>query len=82
MYVEFNESENPERDWEISAEFYPEERKELDFYITATREKQVCPEVPRQEKPRETRSRQARSCQRIHQRMLRHASHKASVHQG
>ena len=80
MYVEFNESENPERDWEISAEFYPEERKELDFYITATREKQVRPEVPR--KVQGSRGRKARSRQNLRVGLLRHASHKASVRQG
>ena len=80
MYVEFNESENPERDWEISAEFYPEERKELDFYITATREKQVRPEVPRESQG--TRGRKARSRASVHVGMLQHASHKASVRQG
>jgi hypothetical protein len=47
VYVEFNEAEIPERDWELSVEFYPEEREELRLYIAASRQKQVRPEVPR-----------------------------------
>ena len=80
MYAEFNESEDATRDWEISVEFYPEEREELEFYIAASREKQVRPEVPGESQG--TRSRKARSRASVHQRVLRHASHKASVRQG
>ena len=77
MYVEFNESENPERDWEISAEFYPEERKELDYYISATREVPVRTEVPRESQG--SRGRKERSRQHVHQCMLQSPRRKACV---
>ena len=80
MYAEYNDSENPTKDWEFSVEFRPEEWKEYQFYIAVERQEQVRPEVPREIQG--TRSRKARSRASVHQRVLRHASHKASVRQG
>ena len=80
MYAEYNDSENPTKDWEFSVEFRPEEWKEYQFYIAVERQEQVRPEVPR--KIQGTRKRQARSRASVHQRVLQHASHKTSVRQG
>jgi hypothetical protein len=70
MYAEFNESEDPQRDWELSVEFHPEEREEYDFYIEAARQKPVCTEVPQQEEPRKGRRKAARSRQKLHLNLL------------
>lgn len=80
MYAEYNDSEDPTKDWEFSVEFRPEEWKEYQFYITVEREVPLRPEIPRE--PQEARSRQARSRQRIHKRVLRSPRHKASMRQG
>ena len=81
MYVEFNESEDSKRDWEIEAEFYPEERKELDYYITATREEQVRTEVP-QQTTYEASLEAAWPRKHVHKRVLRPARLKARLRQG
>ena len=80
MYAEYNDSEDPTKDWEFSVEFQPEEWKEYQFYIAVERKVPLRPEVPREIQG--TRSRKARSRASVHQRVLRHASHKASVRQG
>ena len=80
MYAEYNDSEDPTKDWEFSVEFRPEEWKEYQFYIAVERDKQVRPEVPR--KIQGSRGRKARSRASVHVGMLQHASHKASVRQG
>jgi len=77
MYAEFNESEDPQRDWELSVEFHPEEREEYDFYIEAARQKPVCTEVPQQEAT-ETRSLKTRSRQQLHVGMLQRAREEAT----
>jgi hypothetical protein len=59
MYVEFNDSEDPNRDWELSVEFYSNEQAEYTFYIAASEgQEQVCQEVPQQVK--KARGRKAR----------------------
>jgi ribosomal protein L32 len=77
VYAEFNESEDAARDWELSVEFHPEEREEYKFYIEATRQKQVRPEVP-QQKATETRSHKARTHQQLHVSMLQRAREEAT----
>lgn len=77
MYAEFNESEDAARDWELSVEFHPEEREEYKFYIEATRQEQVCTEVPQQEAT-ETRSLKTRSRQQLHVGMLQRAREEAT----
>jgi hypothetical protein len=77
VYAEFNESEDAARDWELSVEFHPEEREEYKFYIEATRQKQVCTEVPQQEAT-ETRSLKTRSRQQLHVGMLQRAREEAT----
>ena len=60
MYVEFNESEDASRDWELSVEFYPEELSEYEFFLYAAQGKvKVRSEVPRE--PQEARSKTPRS---------------------
>ena len=80
MYAEYNDFEDATKDWEFSVEFRPEEWKEYQFYIAVEREVPLRPEVPREIQG--TRGRKARSRASVHQRVLRHASHKASVRQG
>lgn len=79
MYVEFNESEDPNRDWEISVEFYPEEKPEYAFYIAATREVQVREEGTRQRKQKGLSCKASRSRVHIHQHVLQSARHKKGV---
>ena len=80
MYAEYNDFEDATKDWEFSVEFQPEDWKEYQFYIAVERKVPLRPEVPRESQG--TRSRKARSRASVHQRVLRHASHKASVRQG
>jgi hypothetical protein len=34
VYVEHNDSESPNRDWELSVEFYATEQAEYTFYVS------------------------------------------------
>ena len=76
MYVEFNESENPERDWELSVEFYPEEQAEYEFYVAAQREVEVCQEsAQNSRKPQSPQSQRVR-CTRTPQNATEHLQQK------
>ncbi len=77
MYVEFNDSENPERDWEISIEFYANEKEEYGFYITGQWEEQVRPEVPQAQTTRGRKAQRPRVL--VHKRVLRSARRKKAV---
>ena len=69
MYAEHNDSEDPNRDWEFSVEFYPEEQTEYNFYVsTSEGEVEVCAEV--QQQIAKTSGRKARAGKRIHKRVL------------
>ncbi len=72
MYVEHNDSESPNRDWELSVEFYPEEREEYKFYIAASKgQVEVRSEVPRKRKQKARRRKATRPRQHVHKRVLR-----------
>lgn len=45
MYAEFNDSEDPNRDWEFSVEFEATEQAEYEFYVTAQGEIEVRQQV-------------------------------------
>ena len=75
MYAEHNESEDPNRDWEFSVEFHPEERSEYAFYIAvfaAQREVPLRTEEPQQEE-RKARGKAARPRKHVHKRVLQRA---------
>ena len=80
MYAEYNDFEDPTKDWEFSVEFYPEEREEYKFYIAVQRQEPLRSEVPGE--PQEARGRKARTSQRISKRMLFSSRHQASVRAG
>jgi N-methylhydantoinase A/oxoprolinase/acetone carboxylase beta subunit len=75
VYAEYNDSQYPNRDWEFSVEFYPEEQAEYAFYIAASQgQVEVRTEIPRKQK--QTRRREAaRSRQHVPLNMLRRARH-------
>ena len=74
MYAEYNDFEDPTKDWEFSVEFSPEEREEYRFYITVEGQEPLRSEVPRE--PQEARGRKARSRQRVRKQMLFSPSNK------
>jgi hypothetical protein len=69
VYAEHNESEDPNKDWEFSVEFYSNEQAEYNFYIAAQRKVQVRPKGAR--KVQGSRGRKAaRSRKHVHKRVL------------
>ena len=72
MYVEHNDSESPNRDWELSVEFEPTEQAEYEFYIAETEgQVEVRSEVPRKRKQKDRRRKATRPRQHVHKRVLR-----------
>ena len=77
MYAEFNDSIDPNREWEFSVEFSPEELSEYEFYLYAEQGKiPLCSKVPR--KIQGTRSKAQGSRKHVHKRVLQSTSNKAS----
>jgi hypothetical protein len=67
MYVEHNDSEDPNRDWELSVEFYSDEQAEYTFFVSQG-EVEVRAEVPQQ--AQQARGRKTRPGKQLHKRML------------
>lgn len=71
MYAEFNDSINPNKDWEFSVEFREDEQAEYGFYIASQRPLEVRQEGAQQFQ-KSPGSRKAKGAgKHVHQRVLR-----------
>lgn len=78
MYVEFNDSEQVGRDWEISIEFYPAEKAEYEFYITTSSGEESLRPEGAVEEVQKARGKAKRTRKHVHKRVLQYASNKAA----
>lgn len=71
MYAEFNDSVNPNKDWELSVEFYSNEQAEYEFYIASQGPLQVRQEGPQQLQESPSRRKAKGTSKHVYQRVLR-----------